>query len=210
MKNGFVLFLGIFLTLALSWLVLPMTNHIGYGDLDPHADDITGREYPGSLAGVAQRGMRVYAELGCDACHSQQERRAGFGADQERGWGERLSVARDYIHHDRVMLGHMRTGPDLKNIGDRQADKRWHHRHLYDPRSVIEGSTMPPFAFLYDKKKIVGDRSPDALDIPVEEGYEIVPGKRARDLVSYLLALKTDHEFDLPEVLDIKEDSEDE
>ena len=109
--------------------------------------------FPRALSGAAQRGQRVYESLGCLYCHSQQVRRGGFGSDLERGWGNRQSVARDYIFHDRVMLGTMRTGPDLANVGTRYS-VLWQHQHLYSPQSVNDWSLMPSFAFLYEVKEI--------------------------------------------------------
>ena len=162
--------------------------------------------YPQAPVGLAQIGKQVYIEQGCMYCHSQQVRPKGFGADFERGWGERQAVARDYILQDRVLLGTMRTGPDLMNVGDRgisQDDGSWHHLHLYNPQITSPGSTMPPFAFLYEKQPIQGAGSPNALafepgseDAP-EEGYEIVPSDRAIALVAYLKSLT--FRYDLPE-----------
>ena len=107
----------------------------------------------------------------------------GFGGDFERGWGPRRTVARDYLGDRRVMLGTMRTGPDLANIGVRQPSSQWHHLHLYNPRITSPGSIMPRFAFLYETRKIVGQPSTDALELPeafaVEAGYEVVPTRKA-------------------------------
>jgi len=53
---------------------------------------------------------------------------------------------------------------------------------------------MPPFRFLFEKRKIRGQPSPDALVLPREEapapGYEVVPKPEAKALVAYLLSLK--------------------
>jgi len=131
-------------------------------------------------------------------------RRPGFGADAERGWGERQSVARDYVYEKRVFLGTMRTGPDLRNIGARQPSADWHYLHLFDPRLTSPGSTMAPFGFLFEYRQIVGERSPKTLKLPAEyaklhdldrPGYELVPTPRADALVGYLLSLKDTYEF---------------
>jgi cytochrome c oxidase cbb3-type subunit 2 len=47
-------------------------------------------------------------------------RSSAFGADIARNWGQRRSVARDYIFDRPHLMGTMRTGPDLANIGARQ------------------------------------------------------------------------------------------
>jgi cytochrome c oxidase cbb3-type subunit 2 len=92
------------------------------------------------------------------------------------------------------MLGTMRTGPDLTNIGLRQTSAEWHLRHLYNPRITSPGSIMPPFPFLFEKRKIGLRPSPDALKLTgvfaPEPGYEIVPRPEATALVQYLLSLK--------------------
>ena len=73
----------------------------------------------------------------------------------------------------------------------------WHHRHLYDPRSITYASTMPSFRFLYELRRITGERSADALQISGEhappEGWEIVPTYDAKALVAYLMSLDQSH-----------------
>ena len=65
------------------------------------------------------RGREVYIANGCVYCHTQQPRDSSFGPDAKRGWG-RASVAGDYIYDRPHLMGSMRTGPDLFNIGVRQ------------------------------------------------------------------------------------------
>ncbi len=209
MKNGLFIFIGIFATLAFSWWMLIFLNatHPSYGMLDPHVDEITGAYYPAPNLGWPERGREVYAELGCVSCHTQQVRRPDFGADAARGWGERQSVARDYIGHERVYLGGLRVGPDLRNVGDREVPEEWshlnweqyQHLHLYNPRLVVNESVMPSFSFLYERRQIVGEPSPDALPLTTEPGYEVVPTERAEALVRYLRSLSLDYE--LPEAV---------
>ena len=42
-----------------------------------------------------------------------------LGKDLERGFGQRVSVPRDYIMQSNVLLGYSRLGPDLSNVGAR-------------------------------------------------------------------------------------------
>ena len=76
----------------------------------------------------------------------------------------------------------------------------WHHRHLYDPRSIYRDSTMPAFPFLYVKQRIGGQRSADAVYLPDHaappEGWEIVPSYDAECLVAYLMSLDQSHPLD--------------
>jgi len=89
--------------------------------------------YPASLDEFRQApGKQVYQSMGCIYCHSQQVRPEGLGADIDRGWGSRRSVPRDYLLQSPPLLGTMRTGPDLANIGVRQPSERWHYLHLYE------------------------------------------------------------------------------
>ncbi|GHC06203.1 cbb3-type cytochrome c oxidase subunit II [Cerasicoccus arenae] len=204
MKNLPLLFFGIFFVLAFSWTGLILSSVIQYGDLKPIAMEEGGVPQPQARVGVAQQGKLVYISQGCIYCHSQQVRRKGFGADWERGWGNRQSVPRDYILQERVLLGTSRTGPDLMTIGERQPSADWHHQHLYNPQFTSPGSIMPPFRYLYRTQKIGDAPSPNALKIPdtfpeekPEPGYEIVPTERAEQLVAYMLSLKLNYE--LPE-----------
>ncbi len=203
MKNLSLLLLGIFLTVAFSFTGIVLISNIQYGKLVPTALEADGDKYPAAPVGSAQQGKQVYIDLGCVYCHTQQVRRKGYGADYERGWGDRQSVPRDYIFQNRVLLGTTRTGPDLMNVGTRLSSKDWHILHLYDPQITTPGSIMPPFSFLFEKRKIGFNPSPDALKFPhnypkqPEPGYEIVPTDRCKELVDYLLSLKLDYE--LPE-----------
>ncbi|QDU60878.1 Cytochrome C oxidase, mono-heme subunit/FixO [Planctomycetes bacterium Pan216] len=201
MNHGPLIFLGVFFTFASSWLALVFTPYVQLQHLTAAKSGETASSYPRPIAGLALVGQRVYSRDGCMYCHTQQVRPEGFGADFERGWGPRRTVARDYIYDRPVMLGTMRTGPDLANIGVRQPSVEWHHLHLYNPRITSPGSIMPSYAFLYRKQKIVGQPSDDALELPeeyaIEPGYEIVPTEEARALVAYLL--RQDRTYPLPE-----------
>ncbi|GAB4283841.1 MAG: cbb3-type cytochrome c oxidase subunit II [Opitutales bacterium] len=203
MKNMGLIFLGVFFAIAASWTGLIYTSNKQFGYLQPIAIEEGETPQPMRPVGTAEQGKQVYQDLGCLYCHSQQVRRKGFGADYERGWGDRQSVPRDYIMQKRVLLGTSRTGPDLMTVGTRLSDPTWHYLHLYDPIITSPDSIMPKFKYLFKKQKIGDAPSPRALKFPPsyahkpEEGYEIVPTERADALVAYLLSLKMDYE--LPE-----------
>ncbi len=212
MKSLPLLFLGIFFTLAFSWTGLVLSSHLNLGNLAPTTSSLDedglpidgDTLYPIKLGGIAKTGKDIYIDQGCMYCHSQQVRPKGFGSDFERGWGDRQTVARDFIYQDRVLLGTMRTGPDLANVGARLSSKDWHFNHLYNPRITSPGSIMPPFAHLFEVKEIGEFPSDNALNIPAgssyapPEGYEVIPTERAEALVAYMLNLKVDYE--LPEM----------
>ena len=287
MKGIVPLFLGIFGTFAFSWAGLILIPNYQIGHADPQMDEDGNDPYPAPKSGMADRGRRIYAANGCAYCHSQQVRADYAAPDLERTrdvdpkkpkWGERRSAPRDYLFERPVMLGKMRLGPDLANIGksapaeeenaappanpagsttpqaspaanaapaaspaispakatavtspppasaspaataaspspaanasaaatDAAANgvppfysAAWHHRHLYSPRSLVLDSNMPAYHFLYEKRRVSGERATDALKLgegdAVPEGWEVVPTYDAKCLVAYLMSLDQSH-----------------
>lgn len=125
------------------------------------------------------------------------------GSDIARGWGLRRTVALDFLADSPVQPGSRRIGPDLANVGLRLPDAQWHLRHLYAPRAEVKDSTMPPYRFLFELRKLGARPSLDALQLPREfappEGYEVVPKPEAVALVAYLLSLRADAPlFEMP------------
>jgi hypothetical protein len=55
---------------------------------------------------------------------------------------------------------------------------------------------MPSYPYLFEKRKVNGKTSADALRFPthfaVEPGYEVIPKQAARQLVAYLRSLKSE------------------
>jgi cytochrome c oxidase cbb3-type subunit 2 len=196
MRNGPLFLLGLFAALVLSWGGLVLAPHKQLGALTPYFDDTENASFPSRTSGIAARGQMVYADLGCAACHTQQVRRPEFGNDQERGWGERQSVARDYIFQARPQLGASRIGPDLTNLAGRKPP--------YDAEDLTKllyagSATHPAYKFLFEDREIVGQRSDRALqlkgDLAAKPGHEIVPTERAQTLVAYLLSLNTAYDY---------------
>src|SRR6266404_3916823 len=119
MKGLAPLFLGIFGTFAFSWVGLTVIPNWQIGHLNPQSDEEGTDIYPMPQSGMVQWGARVYAANGCIYCHSEQVRAEYAGADIDRKWGDRRSAPRDYIFERPVLLGKMRMGQDLANIGAR-------------------------------------------------------------------------------------------
>ncbi len=192
MNFGPLLFLGIFLTFAVSWagMVLLPYKQLGQQELaTPTGGDGL---YPNARSGLADRGRQVYRSEGCAACHTQQVR-----PNDVPTWGPRFTVAQDYLRDEPVQMGSQRFGPDLANIGARMPDENWHYIHLYNPRTVVAKSPMPQYKYLFEKRKVTsGERSAHALNLgkefDVEAGYEVVPTQRAQALVAYLKSLRSD------------------
>lgn len=199
MRNGLFFFVGLFAALAFSWAGVLLWPNYQLGKLAPLFDETEGKAFPERISGVAAQGRIVYDDLGCAVCHTQQVRRPDFGSDKARGWGERQSVARDYIYDTSVRLGESRIGPDLANVGGRKAP--------YDAEDLLKilytGSNgMPSYKFLFDVRPIAGRQPSDyALSLhgngAVAAGYEVIPTERAQALVAYLLS--RNHPYEYPE-----------
>ena len=118
------------------------------------------------------------------------------GPDLARGWGRRRTVAEDFLYDSPVMPGRQRIGPDLADVGARLPDPAWHLLHFYAPRFQEKASTMPPYRFLFEQRRIGRTPSPDAMTLPPElapgPGFEVVPRPEARALAAYLASLRAD------------------
>ena len=156
--------------------------------------DITPPEGLKPYTSAQQRGRDVYIASGCVYCHTQQPRDRNLGPDHERGWG-RASVPGDYVYDKPHLLGSMRTGPDLFNIGARQPSKDWHLGHLYQPRAYVPGSIMPAYPYLFETKA-AAEPGDEVVKLPPGHGPSqgvVVARPEALDLVKYLQGL--DHTY---------------
>lgn len=201
MNRSWSFIAGLLATIGFSMMGLIFIPNWQFEELKPVVDQ-NGVSHPTPPAGSVLLGREVYISEGCLYCHSQQVRSADFGADIQRGWGTRRSVARDYIFDRPHLMGTMRTGPDLENIGARQPSRQWQYLHLYNPQITSPGSIMPQFHFLFkvaDKSGPVPAGSVDlpARDSPTNRDSYLIPTGRAQDLVDYLMSLN--HSYDLPE-----------
>jgi cytochrome c oxidase cbb3-type subunit II len=197
-NRGPFIFLGILATMALSFWGLIFIPQMQIGQQEQTVSIDTGELYPAARSGLAKRGAEVYRAEGCVECHTQQVRDRSVGTDFERGWGPRFTVAQDYLGDYPVMLGLQRVGPDLANVAVTKPDANWHLRHLYDSKALVRGSMMPPYRYLFEKRRLTSGQKPSdrALKVDkVSEGYEIVPTEDADALVAYLLSLRSTAEF---------------
>ncbi|CAG2155528.1 Cytochrome C oxidase, mono-heme subunit/FixO [compost metagenome] len=183
MNNESALLAGGMTMLALATSALVVLPYLQLQDVKP-----TEGTKPYTAAQL--RGREVYIANGCIYCHSQQPRDSAYAPDDKRGWG-RVAVAGDYYYDKPHLLGTMRTGPDLMNIGVRQPGADWHLGHLYQPRAYVSGSIMPSYPYLFDVKD-----APEPGDKPVTlppgyapPGKVVVPTAAASDLVAYLQSL---------------------
>jgi cytochrome c oxidase cbb3-type subunit II len=217
MKRGPLIFLGIFAALVLSWYGMVVVPQFQFGRAAQIETGPAAVRYPAGRPGLARRGIEIYRANGCYYCHTQLVRHRGLGSDMERNWGPRFSVAQDYLLDEPVMLGDLRIGPDLANIGMRVPNSlvaagtetnavaltEWHLQHFYNPQITSPGSKMPPYPFLFEKvrrdKNAPAHRN--ALRLPeayapksdkAELAYDIVPKEDAMFLVEYMLSLRTE------------------
>jgi cytochrome c oxidase cbb3-type subunit 2 len=197
-KSNFLFFVGLFSALLISWLGIVIGSNVQLGSLPPY-DDGDGTTHPEWMPGVAAQGQLVYRDLGCIACHTQQVRRPSFGSDQARGWGDRQSVARDYIYQPAPQLGLQRVGPDLTNLGDRKPSAPDADDLLNLLYSGNEG--MPSYRFLFEMRQIGAGAQPSEKALKLtgalkpKDGWEVVPTLRAESLVGYLVNLKTTYTY---------------
>ncbi len=188
---------GVSLALAASWLGLVLVPQLQLGSEPMVVIEATGQDYPLARSGGAQAGAAVYRACGCAVCHTQQVRPAAEGGDLARGWGRRRTVARDYLRDEPPMLGSLRLGPDLANLGARETNNVTLLFKLYDARIATPGSTMPRFLWLFTKRRVPAGfaQSPEALPLPPAfappPGWEVVPTDDARALVAYLRSLQS-------------------
>lgn len=149
------------------------------------------------LSGDAKAGKLLYIAEGCVGCHSQQVR----NVEMDKMFGSRPGMAADYANIGRTsiwqntatLMGTERTGPDLTDVGNRQASKDWNLMHLYQPRSVVKQSIMPSYKWLFEMKQ-----NPSKNDVVVSMPAEYLNGqtgklvakKEALQLVAYILSLK--------------------
>ncbi len=177
MNNGPLIFFGIFFSLALSWLGLVVANNAdaNFGGLEPYMDEATGMAVPALMPGLARQGQRVYQDLGCATCHTQQVRREGFGADVEREWGTRQSVVHDELR-SQLRKGGVLTLQSRLDLADilrpkvqpgSTLDYQWPQE-----RVTLVAHSSQPLTLTSEGKQTVATRSADGrfearLNVPV-------------------------------------------
>ena len=89
-------------------------------------------------------GRNIYVREGCYLCHSQMIRAL---RDEVERYGH-YSLAAESMYDHPFQWGSKRNGPDLARVGGKYSDD-WHRDHLMDPRSVVPGSMMPGYPWLF-------------------------------------------------------------
>jgi cytochrome c oxidase cbb3-type subunit I/II len=92
-------------------------------------------------------GRDIYIREGCYNCHSQMIRT--MVPDVLR-YGEYSRIGESIYDHP-FQWGSKRTGPDLARVGGKYSHL-WHLQHMRDPRSTSQGSNMPNYPWLFERK----------------------------------------------------------
>ena len=187
MENEVKLAAGAMVALGVATAALVVLPYIQVRDIQPP-------EGLKPYTSAQLRGRNVYVANGCVYCHTQQPRDRNLGPDHLRGWG-RPSVPGDYYYDRPHLLGSMRTGPDLFNIGARQPSQDWHLGHLYQPRAYTPGSIMPAYPYLFEAKE-KADEGDVVVKLPPgygPAGQVVVALPEALDLVKYMQGM--DHTY---------------
>ena len=183
MDNEVKLAAGAMVSLAIATAALVVLPYMQVRDIAPP-------EGLKPYSSAELRGRQVYIANGCVYCHTQQPRDRNLGPDLQRGWG-RASVPGDYFYDKPHLLGSMRTGPDLFNIGARQPSKDWHLGHLYQPRACAPGSIMPAYPYLFEVKD-AAEPGDEVVQLPPGHGpfgRVVVATPEVLDLVRYMQGL---------------------
>jgi len=134
-KHPFFFAVGVFVTIAFAGLVEILPNFA------QQSRPVIGTA-PYSTLELA--GRHVYIKNSCNACHSQLIR--PFKSETDR-YGH-YSLSGEYAYDRPFLWGSKRTGPDLMRVGNYRTTD-WHENHMKDPTSVVPGSIMPGYAWLF-------------------------------------------------------------
>lgn len=133
-----VLATGTVVCLALAFFVavfLPITDSANRADA---------QGVPRSYDDLALQGRTLYIREGCFSCHTQVVR----DSFSDSLIGPSPSEPGLYGNEAPNLIGSIRLGPDLTCVADRESDPAVLVRHLADPDSVHEHSTMPSYDYL--------------------------------------------------------------
>jgi cytochrome c oxidase cbb3-type subunit 2 len=134
-KHPFFFAVGVFVTIAFAGLIEIVPNFA------QASRPVIGTK-PYTTLELA--GRHVYIKNSCNACHSQLIR--PFKAETDR-YGD-YSLSGEYAYDRPFLWGSKRTGPDLLRVGNYRTTD-WHENHMRDPESVVPGSIMPAYPWMF-------------------------------------------------------------
>ena len=134
-KHPFFFAVGVFITIAFAGLIEIVPNFA------QASQPVIGTK---PYTTLELTGRHVYIKNSCNACHSQLVR--PFKAETDR-YGD-YSLSGEYAFDRPFLWGSKRTGPDLMRVGNYRTTD-WHENHMRDPQSVVPGSIMPAYTWMY-------------------------------------------------------------
>ena len=137
-KHPFFFAVGVFVTIAFAGLIEIVPNFA------QASQPVIGTK-PYTTLELA--GRNVYIKNSCNACHSQLIR--PFKAETDR-YGD-YSLSGEYAFDRPFLWGSKRTGPDLLRVGNYRTTD-WHENHMKDPASVVPGSIMPGYPWMFENE----------------------------------------------------------
>ncbi|MDY0116352.1 MAG: cytochrome-c oxidase, cbb3-type subunit II [Sulfurimonadaceae bacterium] len=134
-KHPFFFAVGVFVAIAFAGLIEILPNFA------EASRPVIGTK-PYSTLELA--GRHVYIKNSCNACHSQLVR--PFKSETDR-YGN-YSLSGEYAYDRPFLWGSKRTGPDLWRVGNYRTTD-WHENHMKEPSSVVPGSIMPAYRWMF-------------------------------------------------------------
>jgi cytochrome c oxidase cbb3-type subunit 2 len=134
-QRPFFFAVGVFLTIAFAGIIEVVP------DFAKQSQPTVGTK-PYTILQLA--GRQVYIKNSCNACHSQLIR--PFKSETDR-YGM-YSLSGEYAYDRPFLWGSKRTGPDLHRIGNYRTTD-WHENHMKAPASLVPGTIMPAYPFMF-------------------------------------------------------------
>lgn len=150
-KNPFFFAVGVFVVIAFAGLIEIVPDFA-------QASRPTKNLKPYSVLELA--GRHIYINESCNACHSQLIR--PFKSETDR-YGM-YSLSGEYAYDRPFLWGSKRTGPDLHRVGDYRTTD-WHENHMWEPTSVVPGSIMPSYKWMFTKNADIETAYAEAVTV---------------------------------------------
>ncbi len=169
-KHPFFFAVGVFVTIAFAGLIEIVPNFA------QASRPVIGTK-PYTTLELA--GRHVYIKNSCNACHSQLIR--PFKAETDR-YGS-YSLSGEYAYDRPFLWGSKRTGPDLHRVGNYRTTD-WHENHMKDPVSVVPGSIMPAYPWLFENQADIDTAYAEqvtvknAFSVPYNEAVPMKDGSK--------------------------------
>ena len=150
-KHPFFFAVGVFLVIAFAGLVEILPNFA------QQSRPVIGTAPYSTLE---LTGRHVYIKNSCNACHSQLVR--PFKSETDR-YGD-YSLSGEYAYDRPFLWGSKRTGPDLMRVGNYRTTD-WHENHMKNPTSVVPGSIMPGYKWMFTNEADVDTAYAEQLTV---------------------------------------------